>query len=578
MFATPKKQKGIYENVTKQKAEGATFTPKLLADFVAIEVVKAAGLIVNNDVINIFDPAIGDGQLLDSLLEHLPKSDIKNIHVYGCETNKNALNNATTNLSTKYPGISLHLQLEDFLSYVLGHYGSYDQPELFDQKPSLKFDLIIANPPYVRTQILGADKAKILAREFGLNGRIDLYYAFIIGMSKILQPKGVAGIIVSNRFMTTKSGTSVRKEILKRYKLLKVWDFGDTKLFNASVLPAVLLARGVNGEATKEPIFTSIYASEETPEAQAANPIAALAAEGVVKLEDGRVFKVQHGILDSGESHDSVWRIATQSNNDWLNTVKAHTWNIFRQIGKIRVGVKTTADKVFIRSDWQNVTGSKMPELLRPLITHHVARQFKAAKPKMEIQILYPHEVVNGVRRSVDISLYPNSGKYLFSHREKLEGREYVIEAGRKWYEIWVPQDPGAWETTKLVFRDISEKPTFWIDKSGAVVNGDCYWLISEDGKTDLIWLAAAIANSTFIELFYDYSFCNKLYAGRRRFITQYVEKFPLPDPNSVIAKKIIALAKIIYNKIDSENIDGLKCQIDRLAWQAFGLIKEIAG
>ena len=128
------------------------------------------------------------------------------------------------------------------------------------------------------------------------------------------------------------------------------------------------------------------------------------------------------------------------------------------------LGVKTTADKVFIRSDWQNVTGSKMPELLRPLITHHVARQFKAAKPKMEMQILYPHEVVNGVRRSVDISLYPNSGKYLFSHREKLEGREYVIEAGRKWYEIWVPQDPGAWETTKLVFRDISEKPTFWID------------------------------------------------------------------------------------------------------------------
>ncbi len=52
----------------------------------------------------------------------------------------------------------------------------------------------------------------------------------------------------------------------------------------------------------------------------------------------------------------------------------------------------------------------------------------------------------------------------------------------------------------------------------------------------------------------------------------------PLPDPNSAIAKKIITLAKTIYNKIDSENIDDLKCQIDRLAWQAFGLIKEVAG
>jgi len=114
----------------------------------------------------------------------------------------------------------------------------------------------------------------------------------------------------------------------------------------------------------------------------------------------------------------------------------------------------------------------------------------------------------------------------------ELKSAVYARVQYRKWYEIWVPQDSGAWETIKLVFRDISEKPTFWIDKSEAVVNGDCYWLISEDGKTDLIWLAAAIANPMFIELFYDYSFCNKLYAGRRSFITQYVEKFPLPDPN----------------------------------------------
>ncbi len=578
MTPAPKKQKGIYENVTKQKADGATYTPQLLADFVSSEIIKAAEYITEMDVINIFDPAIGDGQLLDSLLAHLPQRESKTIHVYGYETDKNALNNAIATLSAKYPSITLHLKLEDFLSHVLECYGAHDQIGLFGNDTPLKYDLIIANPPYVRTQILGADKAKILAKEFGLTGRVDLYYAFIIGMSMVLQSQGVAGVIVSNRFMTTKSGNAVRKAILDRYNLLKVWDFGDTKLFDAAVLPAVLVAHGVNGTETKEPIFTSIYATEETTEVQAANPIEALATDGVVGLEDGRVFKVQHGILDSGESRDSIWRISTGLSNDWLSTVKAHTWKVFRDIGKIRVGVKTTADKVFIRSDWQVATEGDLPELLRPLITHHVARQYKAAKPKKDTQILYPHEVINGVRRSVDITQYPNSGKYLQSHRERLEGREYVIEAGRKWYEIWVPQDPGAWDSTKLVFRDISEKPTFWIDESGAVVNGDCYWLISEGGKTDLIWLAAAVANSTFIESFYDYSFCNKLYAGRRRFITQYVEKFPLPDPSSACAKNIVAMAKTIYDRIDSEDIEDLKCQLDSMVWQAFGLAKKVTG
>ena len=38
--------------------------------------------------------------------------------------------------------------------------------------------------------------------------------------------------------------------------------------------------------------------------------------------------------------------------------------------------------------------------------------------------------------------------------------------------------------------------------------------------------LLLAVANSSFITKFYDIAFHNKLYAGRRRFMTQYVKKF----------------------------------------------------
>lgn len=576
MTSQPKRR---YQKVAKEKQEGATYTPKILADFVAKEIVKTANGVTTKDVLNIFDPAIGDGQLLDSLLEHLPAKQGQIINVYGYETDDTAIGNARATLSAKYPQVNLHLQHEDFLSHVLECYESASQGSLFEQQSSLKYDLLIANPPYVRTQILGADKAKVLAEQFGLFGRVDLYYAFIIGMARVLQPQGVAGFIVSNRFMTTKSGTAVRAAIHNEFNLKAVYDFGDTKLFDAAVLPAVLLTHGVNGTTHDEPFFTSIYQTSEKATAKAANPIEALETEGVVQIDDGRVFEVQHGILDSGESHDSVWRIATKTNDAWLDTVKAHTWKEFGDIGKIRVGVKTTADKVFIRSDWDEVSGNDLPELLRPLITHHVARSFKALPPKKNRQILYPHESVNGARRAVDITQYPNSEKYLIAHKGQLEGRTYVIEAGRKWYEVWVPQDPGAWDNPKLVFRDISEKPTFWVDESGAVVNGDCYWLVVDKSKMDVLWLASAVANSTFIEKFYDYSFNNKLYAGRRRFITQYVEKFPLPASDTPLAEDIVALAKDIYDKTDSEDITVLRDQLDALVWKAFGLeVEEVAG
>ena len=177
----------------------------------------------------------------------------------------------------------------------------------------------------------------------------------------------------------------------------------------------------------------------------------------------------------------------------------------------------------------------------------------------------------------MDLDLYPISRAYLDSHRRTLEQRRYVIEAGRAWYELWVPQDPGAWSKPKLVFRDIAEKPAFWIDLTGSVVNGDCYWMKS-DARTegveqdDLLWLAAAAGNSTFIEQFYDYRFNNRLYAGRRRYATQYVEEFPLPDPRAALGRAIVDKAKDMFENIASPQASTVSEELDSMVWQAFDL------
>jgi hypothetical protein len=242
--------------------------------------------------------------------------------------------------------------------------------------------------------------------------------------------------------------------------------------------------------------------------------------------------------------------------------------------------VKTCADEVFIRTDWDAFALDQRPELLRPLITHHTAGRFRPTVVQESRAILYPHETVNGRRQVVDLALYPKARAYLEQHRQTLEARSYLIRAGRQWCELWVPQDPAAWAAPKLVFRDISERPTFWVDLEGRVVNGDCYWLAARDPReTDLLWLAAAVANSSFVELFYDRRFNNKLYAGRRRFITQYVEQFPLPDPASDIARQLIEGAKVLHGLADPMEAHGLEASLDAMVWRAFGLpVEGVAG
>lgn len=541
-----------YAAVSHEKAHGATYTPTILADFVAKQL-AAAVLAPRDAVLRILDPAVGDGVLLASLVRALRVRGFSRICVSGFDTNPVALAGAAKRFAQEFPDLTPTLEQRDFLD---------------DQPAAERFDAVIANPPYVRTQVLGTERAQELARRYGLTGRVDLYYAFLLAINRVLAPDGTLGIIVSNRFMTTRSGQAVRETLRELYDLLHVWDLGDTKLFDAAVLPAVLLARtrSAHDPSTR---FTSIYETTKATSANARTAIEALDRHGVVATDDGRRFHVVQGSLDAS----GVWRMATAAKDEWLSLVQSRTFARFGDLGKIRVGVKTTADSVFIRDDWHQLAVHLQPEVLRPLTTHHLARRYRALDHVNAKHILYTHESRDGRRAAIDLTRYPRTCAYLEAHRERLERRRYVIDAGRQWYEIWVPQDPAAWSRPKLVFPDISAEPVFWIDDTGSIVNGDCYWLsLDPDQHEDLLWLALAVGNSQFALEFYDHCFNNRLYASRRRFITQYVSEFPLPDPALPLSKEVVALAKQIYRLAPSADAGSLARTVDARVHEAFGL------
>jgi tRNA1(Val) A37 N6-methylase TrmN6 len=562
-----------YATLDLRKDSGAHYTPSILSCFVASKIAAQTDF-AHLTTCRILDPAIGDGELMIALLRELMAMGKGNpIEVYGFDTDHNALKIASHRIQSEFPDIPVFFSNEDFLEYAI----RCGRNDLFSQKID-KFDIVIANPPYVRTQVLGARDAKKIAKNFNLTGRVDLYHAFLLGISMVLKPDGLAGVITSNRFMTTKSGASVRNAIIHDFKILHVWDLGDTQLFEAAVLPSVLLLKRKNGnENYHTPNFTSIYSTTtQKVDHEVITVIDALNFPGIVQTETGQLFEVKTGFLDHGQQNDSVWRISTANSENFLSKVKTNAYCTFGDIGKIRVGIKTTADKVFIRSDWATLPLNEQPEILFPLITHHAARRYRMLEPSPSLFVLYPHIVIDGKRTTVDLKQYPNTANYLNKNRVILEARDYVTSSGRNWFEIWVPQDPNAWAKPKLVFRDISEKPTFWIDLDGGIVNGDCYWIISDKtGNEELLWLALAIGNSSFIEWFYDHSFNNKLYSGRRRFMTQYVEKFPLPHPNTDTSKEIIRLAKMAYEKVSSDELVVVVNELDQLIWKAFGLSLE---
>jgi hypothetical protein len=464
------------------------------------------------------------------------------------------------------------LEKLDFIDAVLDEKESTDA--LF-AKPDVvplagRFDLVIANPPYVRTQVLGSNKSRRLAEDFGLSGRVDLYHAFATAMAVALRSRGVMALLCSNRFLTTKSGEDMRKMLASAFEVVAIIDLGDTKPFEAAVLPAVVIARR-NDEGTKRFPMISIYenrAGSSAPE-KVPSIFHAMTTDVVGLVEAGdRVYEIRRGHVDTSDPR-RPW-VPAGTSDRWLQEVDAAAVMRFGDVGKVRVGVKTTADGVFIHEvgEWKGLTRAPEPDLLLPLITHHIARAWQADVPRK--MILYPYRLDIATRSPVDLADWPATAAYLDEHREQLSGRKYVIDGGRHWWEIWVPQRPAAWAAPKIVWPDISEEPRFFYDKAGAVVNGDCYWLTVEDER--LAYLMMAVANSTLGRDYYDSVCGNKLYAGRRRYITQYVERFPIPDPaQSVVGEIVQAVQELIHCRIPGRILE-LEGELNRLVWRSFGL------
>jgi tRNA1(Val) A37 N6-methylase TrmN6 len=521
--------------------------------------------------LRVLDPACGDGALLTAVADLTPAS--VQVDLVGCDTDSAALAAADRRLSDLgKTNVSWTLEACDFLAEAVqlreqreSLFGSQDVKSL-----TARFDVVVANPPYVRTQTLGAEESRRLAATFGLEGRVDLYHAFAVAMTECLREQGVLALLCSNRFMTTKGGTSLRRYLQTTLRVERVYDLGDTKLFDAAVLPAVVVASRDRG--TRAATMVSVY---ECPEVASASEVDSVldvldgASEEHVTAR-GTCYQVRRGHLRLNRAGDP-WVLAGDA-EAWVEQVDRNAAMRFGDLGKIRVGIKTTADSVFIRTDWADL-GGRSPErdLLHPLLTHHSAHRWLAGEPLH--RVLYPYDMDAAKRVPLEIEQWPRAAAYLAEHRDRLEGRRYVVEAGRGWWEVWVPQRPSEWAWPKLVFPDISDNPRFSLDRSGSIVNGDCYWLaLTSEANERLGMLAMAVANSSLGTRYYDSVCGNKLYSGRRRYITQYVERFPLPDPETPEARKLVDLVgELLSGTLDDSEISIAETEVDGLVWRSFG-------
>ena len=537
------------------KKDGVIYTPIELGEYMARKMFDSfKGDFSKDKVYSIVDPSCGTGDLLEAAVNVATEKGIS-VKVIGFDIDEEVVSIAKEKFCDR--GIDCNFFVDDFLSFSLSN--GYEGTLLDGNR--ITYDFIISNPPYIRTQHLGEEYSKQLSKQFGLKGKIDIYQAFYSAYPSVMHENSIMSVITSNKFISNKTGKSLRKLLHEKFYLEEVIDLGDSKVFDAAVLPAILVGR-LNDEFQKETKFYSLY--------EARLDKGTLLSEGksifyVINKELTGEYVIgkqgyigKKGVIVFPRDYGEPWVLSSSEDLEWANKLEQFFSFKVKDFGKVRVGIKTTADNVFLNPDFDNY--SIESDLIHPIFNSKAASRWKVTNDINELpRILYPMKAGDGKRKAepVDLSQFPIAKSYLESYFEQLDGRQYIKKAKRQWYEIWVPQDPKLWSKPKLV-----SKANFIFDNDGLYVDGNCYWFVEKKNNIDILFLILGVCNSNVLKRYHEIKFQNKLYSNKYRYISQYIEEYPVPDLNLDESKKIINIVKELVieggNPIKEKEIDDL--------------------
>ena len=131
-------------------------------------------------------------------------------------------------------------------------------------EPDAAFDLVLANPPYVRHHMLAQEEKKRLQRlvkervGIEISGLSGLYCHFLLGSQSWMKREGIGVWLVPSEWMSVNYGVALRKFLTSDVTLLRVhrFDSDDVKFSDALVSSCVIWFKNTPAAVSSETLFT----------------------------------------------------------------------------------------------------------------------------------------------------------------------------------------------------------------------------------------------------------------------------------------------------------------------------------
>jgi methylase of polypeptide subunit release factors len=303
------------------------------------------------------------------------------------------------------------------------------------------FDYIIGNPPYVSiTYLPTREREEFRRRFFSAEGRFDLYLLFFEKALRLLNLKGRLVFITPEKFLYVNTARSLRR-ILGNYYVREI-EFISEETF---------------GDLVTYPTITTVDSVRNAD------------AKTKIQLRDGSRRTVV--FPKDGSSLQPVvndYRSPGHSNEIALKDVCV----------RISCGVATGADAVFVHK-----TGNLKPDLAYYSYPTISGRDLSSGRPiiRSNSSMLIPYDAGGKLLAMDKLGAL---GVYLSEPniRRKLEGR--TCAQRKPWYAFHDSVPLADILRPKLICKDITAKPHFWIDREGGFIpRHSAYYLVPIDSS-----------------------------------------------------------------------------------------------
>jgi len=461
-----------------------------------------------------------------------------------------------------------------------------------------KTDYVVGNPPYIRLQNLTNENREYIKKNFAsATGRFDIYTCFLENGNKNLSSRGKLCLITSNKFLTANYGVGIRKYLSETGCVRKIVDLFDTKFFGAAVLPAITVCENTE-DMNSRVEYVGVKTTDKDSELSCDNTRELFAFiennmtsnKSYVRFgKDGdKVLEISKSLVSIPKG-GKTWNFASVNENDIKHLMEEKAMCRLSDLMEICVGIKTTADTVFVKPMTSDFIEEKSfeKEVVFPLIQSFDVERWKITwgESKRDRYILYPHRESAGNMEAIPLNEIPNAALYLEECADVLKKRTYLMESKtRSWYECWVPQKLSKFRQAKIVTRDIVSHNSFAYDGDGRLCQGNTFFLIRRPGsifnmsfsslnEEDYYFFLLGLLNSHAME-YYQKMISGCLYSQKYRYTSTNLNRWPIPDFDVKSARTIADKVRMLIKKeIDTVRIEK---EINTIVNSRFGFSESV--